>query len=136
MLRLHGEAGSVAADIGALRDELRGVSRPFLPDDVINIDESGLFYNLEPSRVLVDASRARGQRGNKMDKTRITFMTGCNASGCEWAPTQVIAKAARPQTQSKWWGRKKLHPVMVWNDLGIVLYEQGLADSGNIYHVS
>lgn len=65
--------------------------------DIYNIDETSLFYNLAPNTTI---SR-RQIEGSKKDKTRLTIGFTCNADGSDRLPLLFIGHAARPRCFNK-----------------------------------
>ena len=44
-MRLHGEAGGADLDgVRRAQSELQGILEKYAPEDVFNVDETGLFY--------------------------------------------------------------------------------------------
>ena len=67
---LHGEAASVDSSIVAsARTSLRETLSQYEPADIYNIDETGLFFRMPPSKLLTQGP----QHGTKQFKDRITF---------------------------------------------------------------
>uniref|UniRef100_A0A1I8BXC5 HTH CENPB-type domain-containing protein n=1 Tax=Meloidogyne hapla TaxID=6305 RepID=A0A1I8BXC5_MELHA len=83
---IQGEAGSI--DIGELnnwqKEVLQAEISNFSPNDVFNIDETGLFWKLLPNKTLC----FKGERctSGKKSKERITVLVGANMSGIEKLP--------------------------------------------------
>lgn len=63
-------------------------------DDVFNMDESGIFYNLQPDRTL----NIKGDKchGGSKSKQRITAVFCCNSTGTEKFKPWVIVKHKSP----------------------------------------
>lgn len=61
--------------------------------DIYNMDETGLFYRLQPNKTLA----TKPVKGTKKNKERITIGLCSNADGSEKLKPIVIAKAARPR---------------------------------------
>lgn len=94
----HGEAGSADPEaVAAGREDLRQVLARYNPDDVYNLDETGLFYKLGPNKTLATAPES----GQKRSKERITVTLICNASGNDLRKPLVIAKSKRPRCFGK-----------------------------------
>ncbi len=65
------------------------------PDDIFNIDETGLFYRLLPDRTY--CFKEEKCHGGKHSKERLTLLLGANMSGtCKLKPF-VIGKYAKPR---------------------------------------
>ena len=92
--RVHGEANEVnLADAPKSREELRCIISEYELSDVYNMDETGLFYRLEP-----DATLATGPvEGKKKNKERITVALCANATGMDKQKPLLIARTARPR---------------------------------------
>lgn len=94
---LQGEAGAVDAEkLGSWQEEvLKSAIKDFSPDDVFNVDETGLFWQLLPNRTIA----FKGERctSGKKSKERITVLVGANMSGSEKLPLLVVGKSARPR---------------------------------------
>jgi hypothetical protein len=92
--KLHGEAAS--ADLAAIINNL-----PLLKDKcagytlerIYNMDETGLFYRLEPDRSLA----TRRLAGRKADKERLSIALCTNADGSHKLNPLVIGKYAKPR---------------------------------------
>lgn len=65
------------------------------PDQVYNIDESGLNYKMLPQKTL--AAKNEKVTGTKLSKDRLTFATCSNASGNHKMPLFVIGKSKKPR---------------------------------------
>ena len=81
--RIHGESGDAEMDnIEDQLNQLKSRIQQYDPNDVYNMDETALFYNLAP-----DTTIAKEQiEGSKKDKTRITLAFMCNANGTDKLP--------------------------------------------------
>lgn len=64
---------------------------------IFNMDETGLFYNLEPSRRIIHAREKRFVRGNKKQKDRVTVALTCNGTGSIKLKPMLIGKSAKPR---------------------------------------
>ncbi|CAM6113231.1 unnamed protein product [Calypogeia fissa] len=110
---MHGKADSVELtdDIWdkfhALKDTLSG----YEARDVFNVDETGLFYKLQPNKTLRDSA----VKGQKKDKTQITVGLCANMDGSIKAPPLIIHKSKNPRTFAS---RRIKRP----NNLGITWY--------------
>ena len=91
---LHGEANSVDVSIvSAARVQLKEVISAYEPRDVYNIDETGLFFRMPPSKSLSKGPR----HGTKQFKDRITVALCTNADGSDIIKPLVIGKSANPR---------------------------------------
>ena len=94
---VQGEAGAV--DSQSLLEWQQQVLQPLLEqyhrDNVFNLDETGLFWQLLPNKTMA----FRGERctGGKKSKQRITLLVGANMSGSEKFPLLVIGNSKRPR---------------------------------------
>ena len=88
---LLGEAASV--NTGAVSAvQLQVVISTFAPCDVYNIDETGLFYRMPPSKSLSQGPR----HGAKQFKDSLTVALCTNADGSDKIKPFVIGKSAQP----------------------------------------
>ena len=95
--RIHGESGSAPlATLPEEREKLRQLLIRFPPDQIYNIDETGLYYRMAPNQTL----STKPVLGQKKDKTRITILLGVNATGMDKLKPWVIGKAKRPRPLS------------------------------------
>ena len=94
---VQGEAGVV--NLQSLLDwkqqVLQLLLRQFSADDVFNLDETGLFWQLLPNKTL--SFRRELCTGGKKSKQRITLLVGKNMSGTEKFPLLAIGKSKRPR---------------------------------------
>ena len=94
---VQGEAGAV--NMFVLNDWqqeiLKATIDEFLPDDVYNVDETGLFWRLLPNKTL--AFKGEQCTTGKKSKDRITVLIGANMTGSEKLPLLVIGKSAKPR---------------------------------------
>lgn len=94
---VQGEEGSV--NVGELTDWQTSVLRDELekyePKDVFNLDETGLFWKLQPNKTMA----FKGERctAGKKSKDRLTVVVGANTDGSEKLPLLVIGKSAKPR---------------------------------------
>lgn len=94
--KVHGEALSADDDaIAALLPGLRVIIMSYDPKDVWNADEFGLFFRQALGWTL--SKKGRAPSGYKKDKTRITFLAACNATGTEKMPLMIIGNSCRPR---------------------------------------
>ena len=66
----------------------------YLPEDIYNVDETGLFYKLQPDKSLT----FKGEKcsGGKKPKDRLTVLVGASMTG-EKLPLLVIGKSKSPR---------------------------------------
>ena len=153
-VRLHGEASDV--DISAAEkpmNELRNKLRDYKPENVFNMDETGLFFRALPNRsyVLSDVDSRQYRRGSKSltAKDRVTLVMCVNATGtCKIDPLMIgsskeprcfrIGRCPIPYThQSKawldrnvyrhWWQNVLLPHVRQWTTEKVALIMDGFS---------
>ena len=91
---LHGEAASVnSSSVSSSRSELQAITAGYAQEDIYNMDETGLFYRMPPSKTLAQGSR----QGTKQYKDRITVALCTNADGSDRMKPLVIGKSAQPR---------------------------------------
>ena len=91
---LHGEAASVDVSVvAAARSTLKDVLSKYEPADIYNVDETGLFYRMPPSKSLAQGPL----HGTKQFKDRITIALCANADGSDYIKPLVIGKSANPR---------------------------------------
>ena len=94
----HGEADSVDKTVVEEgRTSLQRVFADYDPEDVYNIDETGLFFRLGPNHTLATTS----VRGVKASKDRITIALAANGTGNHKLKPFVITKVQRPRCFGK-----------------------------------
>uniref|UniRef100_U9TFZ1 HTH CENPB-type domain-containing protein n=1 Tax=Rhizophagus irregularis (strain DAOM 181602 / DAOM 197198 / MUCL 43194) TaxID=747089 RepID=U9TFZ1_RHIID len=118
-----GEANS--APLETLEEErvaLQEIIEQYDLRNVYNVDETALFWNLEPSKILSDHYIS----GTKKSKNRITIVLTCNADGSHKLPALVIHKWQTPRVLKGikkddlpiwyYWNRTAWMQVSVWRD--------------------
>ena len=78
---LHGEAGDVDVEgVAAKINEICAKIRTYHPDNVYNMDETGLQYKCLPNRSYVKRAKVKTARGTKMMKVkdRVTIYVATN----------------------------------------------------------
>ena len=75
----HGEAGSAPEATEVEMRSLRTLAGEYQEEDIYNMDETGLFWRMTPSRGLATTSRP----GLKKDKTRVSIVVCRNATGTD-----------------------------------------------------
>lgn len=111
---LSGERASVDADtVDNWRERLPDIIKDFAPEDIYNMDETGLFFRALPDRTL--AVKGSDCAGGKKSKERVTVAVTVNAVG-DFETPLIIGHAQKPRcfrnlTQSrlpvKWTANKK-----------------------------
>ena len=100
-VRLYGEAGDVnLAEMEPIMDDFREQLQDYRPENIFNMDETGLFYRALPSRTYIsesdgDRSKVRGSKALKA-KDRITLVLCVNATGSCKVPPLIIGTAKTP----------------------------------------
>jgi len=98
-ISLWGTGGSAAADVEALRQQMEEICsqlEAFNPEQIYNMDETGLYFRCLPNRAYVSAGSRRRARGSKAvkNKDRVTLVLAVNATGSLKIPVAIIGKAA------------------------------------------
>jgi hypothetical protein len=75
-------------------EELPKMINGYQPKEIINVDKTGLFYNLQPSMALT--YKGNSCHGGMKSKQRVTVLLGCNADDTEKLPPLVIGKYNKP----------------------------------------
>lgn len=65
------------------------------PRDIFNVDEAGLFYNLQPEKSL--CFKGEACHGGQKSKQRVTVLFCCNSDGSEKVQLTVIGKSQKPR---------------------------------------
>ncbi|GKF81012.1 CENP-B homolog protein 2-like protein, partial [Tanacetum coccineum] len=92
--RRFGESGSV--EMEGMEDKLKSIRDKvdqFEMKDIFNMDETGLFFRLQPDHSLATMQL----EGKKQDKERLTVAICCNEDGLEKLPLWIIGKYAKPR---------------------------------------
>ncbi|XP_060867267.1 tigger transposable element-derived protein 6-like [Metopolophium dirhodum] len=93
---LSGEANKVAdEDVNKWLQGFVKVRQSYSKNDIFNIDETGVFYNLLPDRSL-DFKGVKSHGGAK-SKERLTVVLCCNSTGSEKLKLWVIGKYQNPR---------------------------------------
>ena len=92
--KLHGEASSVNQDVVIeSRLSLQEKMSSYPAERIYNMDETGLFYRLEPDTSLATLRLS----GRKKDKERLSIALCTNADGSHKLKPLVIGKYAKPR---------------------------------------
>jgi hypothetical protein len=92
--KLHGEASS--ANLTAIDEALpllKSKCECYSLDRIYNMDETGLFYRLEPDRTLATQRLS----GRKKNKERLTIALCANADGSHKLDPLIIGQSAKPR---------------------------------------
>nr|XP_042897002.1 tigger transposable element-derived protein 4-like [Parasteatoda tepidariorum] len=93
---VNGESRKVPADsVAEWRENLPGIKSEYLPKDIFNADETGLFYHLMPNQTLV--YKGENCKGGKKSKNRLTVLLCANSDGSEKSTPLVIGKSKNPR---------------------------------------
>lgn len=94
LAKMSGESASVNEEkVIQWANELKTYLSDYKPEDVYNLDETGLFYRLLPSKTYAFADEKR--YGNKKSKIRVTLTLITNADGSDKSAS-IIGKSQRP----------------------------------------
>jgi predicted DNA-binding protein YlxM (UPF0122 family) len=127
----QGEAASApsAESIENDRLALQQLLASYNPEDIWNGDETGLFWKMEPSRVLARASLS----GHKKEKSRVTIFCATNATGSEKMAITFIHKYKTPRVMKNinyknlpvyyFWNKKAWMQVSIFNEVLLKLNE-------------
>ena len=90
-----GESAGVDQEIVCVWKDgkLQELLRKYEPQDIYNVDETGLFWMMLPDNSLGFAGTSH--HGNKQPKVRITLLVGANMYGSDKLPLFVIGKSAK-----------------------------------------
>ena len=89
----HGEAGSTTVSVEEEMRSLQTIAGEYQEEDIYNMDETGLFWKMIPSRSLSSQS----QPGLKKDKPRISIALATNATGTDRIPLWFVGQARTPR---------------------------------------
>jgi len=89
--KLHGESGSAPKIDFETMEFIQNKLSKFGLKDIYNMDESGLFYNMAPSKTI---SR-RQIEGSKKDKTRVSIAFTTNADGSDKLKPLIIGHSEK-----------------------------------------
>jgi hypothetical protein len=93
-IRMHGESGSVSElVIGETITGLKQLTNNYAWKDIYNMDETGLFFRMEPDTTLATQQLA----GKKKNKERLSVALCCNGDGSHKLKPLVIGKNAKPR---------------------------------------
>ncbi|GBC34409.2 tigger transposable element-derived protein 6-like [Rhizophagus irregularis DAOM 181602=DAOM 197198] len=119
----QGEAASAPLEkLDEFRKELQDLIRGYSLDDVFNCDETGLYWKMEPKRMISDKPIS----GRKQSKDRVTILLCSNATGREKLKPVFIHKYKNPRPLKNlpksslpveyYWNIKAWMQVSIWND--------------------
>lgn len=97
---LSGESASVdKTKADEWKQQLSEVVRGFKPEDIFNVDETGIFFKCLPTRTL--AFKGEKCFGGKHSKERVTCLVGSNMTGSEKLKLLIIGKSKNPRCFQK-----------------------------------
>lgn len=94
--QMNGEAGSVQIDAESVAtqvEKLKKEMEKYELKDILNFDETGLFYRASPTSTIADHNVS----GIKFDKTRMTIGLLCSADGSIKYDALIIGKHEKPR---------------------------------------
>lgn len=97
----HRESGSVDLTTENIQNELRKIEnllKDYPPQDILNFDETGLFYQQAPRRTI----SAEPLGGLRRSKKRLTMGLLCNADGTYEGHPLVIGQSNHPTKGFCW----------------------------------
>lgn len=93
---LHGAGGSVhRAEAAARMTDIPGLHHDLDPENIFNMNETGLFYRCLPNRSFVPVEQPQAAGGTRAMKAkeRVTLLLACNATGSRTVPVAVIGNS-------------------------------------------
>uniref|UniRef100_A0ABD2WEJ4 HTH CENPB-type domain-containing protein n=1 Tax=Trichogramma kaykai TaxID=54128 RepID=A0ABD2WEJ4_9HYME len=94
--KLCGDSASVKnSQYNEWHRSLSDIVKNYLPEDVFNADELGLFFKCLPDYILTLENE--DCHGGQRSKERITVLLACNSTGTEKLTPLVIGKAVKPR---------------------------------------
>ena len=118
---LHGEGGEVDQNdpntLAALELLYQEIAR-YDPEDVYNMDETGLFFRVLPKyTVLLPEEDIKTARGRKNAKERVTLVACANATGTHKIPLCMIGKPKKPVCiRGRKWPLAYINQKRAWMD--------------------
>src|SRR5829696_7044381 len=120
---IHGEAMSAPLEnLSTMREDLRQTLKDYNPEDIFNCDETGLFWEMKPSRTISNGPVS----GTKQLKDRVTILLTCNSTGNEKLSALFIHKYENPWALKNinkktllvdyYWNKKSWMQVSIWNE--------------------
>ncbi len=96
---LHGESQATTTDnYESFFYEYEEICKNYFPQDIYNIDETGIFYKEQGRRSYTKSNK--DSKGYKLQKTRITLLLGVNKLG-DFLPPMIIGKSKQPRCFKK-----------------------------------
>ena len=138
--RKQGESAS-APSVEQLENErisLQTLLGAYSPENIWNGDETGLFWKMEPSRVLAHAKLS----GHKKDKSRVSIFCAANSLGTEKMKLSFIHKHQRPRAMQNlnynnlpvyyYWNKTAWMQVSIFNEILLTLNNDMKKQNRNI----
>ena len=119
---LHGEGAEVDRenpDLLEALDKLYAIISKYNPENVYNMDETGLFFRLLPKYTLLMPFEDVGStRGKKRAKERVSLVVCANATGTHKIPCTLIGKPKFPACiRNREWPVKYFNQNKAWMDV-------------------
>ena len=95
--------------VAAARELISGWVESTPPQKIFNMDETGLFYNLEPNRQLIELREKRELRGTKKQKERVTIALTTNWTGDVKLRPMLIGKSTNPRAFRNFRAERYVH---------------------------
>lgn len=93
---MSGESHDVNMDaVNEWTETLPNLLKDFEPEDIFNMDETGLFFKCLPTKTLTYKNEKC--YGGKFRKERVTVLIGANSTGTEKLKLMVIGKSKSPR---------------------------------------
>ncbi|GBM71388.1 Tigger transposable element-derived protein 4 [Araneus ventricosus] len=96
---VSGESGDVDCETmdDWIQNQLPDLIKGYEQKDIFNADETGLFYNLQPSKTLAIKSDTCHGGSGKKNKVPLTVILCANADGSEKLLPLIIGKSKKPR---------------------------------------
>lgn len=136
--QIHGEANSNSKENAEsyCKTILPNLIGKYLPEDIMNADESGLFYKALPSRTYYRPDCQ--PTGHKSQKARITLLFICNSTG-SFKRVYAIGKSKNPRCLKNvsppiryMWNKKAWMTTDLWCSILIALDVEMQAENRKI----
>jgi hypothetical protein len=119
---LHGEGAEVNKndpELLAALEELYEIISNYEPENVYNMDETGLFFRLLPRySLLMPEEDLSTTRGKKKSKDRLSLIVCANATGSHKIPCTLIGKPKEPACiKDRQWPIPYVNQAKAWMDV-------------------
>jgi hypothetical protein len=119
---LHGEGAEVNKndpELLAALEELYEIISNYKPENVYNMDETGLFFRLLPRySLLMPEEDLSTTRGKKKSKDRLSLIVCANATGSHKIPCTLIGKPKEPACiKDRQWPIPYVNQAKAWMDV-------------------